>query len=350
MGGGLGRFNKLQEDHAERLKREKGQKAMQEDLFAEASSPKVESKKTSAVLEDKDESVQQTSNYTFRDILLSDIRASFDYQARIEFDETVISNISTSMSTVGVFQNIVVVELEGGGYKLVAGESRFRAAKESVLETIPAKVFPVDTPMSVLIKISLSENANRSDISHFEYYIQWTSLKKDGFVKNNRDIAEFMGHSMSEDYIKMVMGISELPEYMLDNIKSKKYTDLRVFKEFRARAKELIKFKFPTYSPRNETSEQKAYKEHLYNTIYKEVYAEIIEGEYAQKDAQLAIKSATQKERAKLSRSKGDEAGEKKKLTHKDIGVKLPVWLSDEKKSALLKQIDALLSSEAYHL
>ena len=60
------------------------------------------------------------------------------YQPRQTFDDRTIQELSASIAQTGLMQPVVVRRSSGGGYELVAGERRWRAAIKAGLESIPA--------------------------------------------------------------------------------------------------------------------------------------------------------------------------------------------------------------------
>lgn len=74
-----------------------------------------------------------------RQIQLSEITADPD-QPRRYFDEVALAELSASIKEHGVIQPIVVSPKNGGGYVIVAGERRYRAATQAGLVKIPALV------------------------------------------------------------------------------------------------------------------------------------------------------------------------------------------------------------------
>ncbi len=86
-------------------------------------------------------------------------------QPRQHFDEEAFRELVESVKKMGVIQPIVV-RVKGFEYELVAGERRWRAAKEAGLKTIPAVVKQVDEADS--LEIALVENLHREDLNAIE--------------------------------------------------------------------------------------------------------------------------------------------------------------------------------------
>lgn len=86
-------------------------------------------------------------------------------QPRTEFAEETLAALARSIREVGVLQP-VVVRRRDGGYELVAGERRLRAAKLAGLATIPAIIRETDDTDA--LREALIENIHREDLSPLE--------------------------------------------------------------------------------------------------------------------------------------------------------------------------------------
>jgi ParB family chromosome partitioning protein len=87
-------------------------------------------------------------------------------QPRREFDEETLIALSESVKARGILQPVVVRPLPGGGYELVAGERRLRAAKLAGLGTVPAIVRDADE--TERLELALIENMARQDLNAVE--------------------------------------------------------------------------------------------------------------------------------------------------------------------------------------
>lgn len=93
-----------------------------------------------------------------------DIRPN-PYQPRREFDKDALDMLAASIRENGILQPLSVRK-ENGGYELIAGERRLRAAMEVGLPRVPCVVSRVsDEGSSVL---ALVENLQRSNLNFFE--------------------------------------------------------------------------------------------------------------------------------------------------------------------------------------
>src|SRR5436190_13628468 len=84
-------------------------------------------------------------------------------QPRSRFDARSIERLAASMADAGVVQPLIVRPLRDGRYELIAGERRWRAAREAGLATVPAVVR--DEAEAERLQTALIENVAREDLS-----------------------------------------------------------------------------------------------------------------------------------------------------------------------------------------
>lgn len=114
-------------------------------------------------------------------------------QPRKFFDTVSLEELTESIEEFGILQPITVRKVRGG-YELVAGERRFRAAQNAGLDSIPAIILNVDEKKSALL--ALLENLQRDDLSFFEVAESYQSLiKTQGMTQE--EIAKKLGKSQS---------------------------------------------------------------------------------------------------------------------------------------------------------
>jgi ParB family transcriptional regulator, chromosome partitioning protein len=113
-------------------------------------------------------------------------------QPRKRVDAEGVAGLAESVRAQGVIQPVVVRPDGEGGYELVAGERRWRAAKAAGLPTVPALVRETDDRDSLLL--ALVENVAREDLSPVEEARAYAVLQ-DEFTLSLGDIAERVGHS-----------------------------------------------------------------------------------------------------------------------------------------------------------
>lgn len=114
-------------------------------------------------------------------------------QPRASFDESQLGELAASIAVHGVLQPIIVRELADGGYELIAGERRTRAAKLAGLETIPAVVRDTEGGESSL-ELALIENLQREDLNAIETALAYRELI-DRFGLTHEAVARQVGKS-----------------------------------------------------------------------------------------------------------------------------------------------------------
>ena len=87
-------------------------------------------------------------------------------QPRRSFPEEAMTQLSASVKEQGILQPLLVVEQPGGRYRIVAGERRWRAARQAGLATVPCIVRDMD--MIRQMEVSLIENLQREDLNPME--------------------------------------------------------------------------------------------------------------------------------------------------------------------------------------
>jgi ParB family chromosome partitioning protein len=112
-------------------------------------------------------------------------------QPRGGFPEETLEALARSIREVGVLQP-VVVRRRNGGYEMVAGERRLRAAKLAGLATIPAIVREGDDSES--LREALIENIHREDLAPLELAAAFQELLEDLGV-TQETVAERLGYS-----------------------------------------------------------------------------------------------------------------------------------------------------------
>lgn len=125
-----------------------------------------------------DESFDPTANQDdkvsdLRQIKLSEITPD-DEQPRRHFDEEALAELSASIKEHGIVQPIVVTP-KNGGYQIVAGERRWRAAKLAGLEKVPALVRTLSNQHK--LELSLIENLQRRDLNVLETATAYLKLR-----------------------------------------------------------------------------------------------------------------------------------------------------------------------------
>ncbi len=125
------------------------------------------------------------------EIPIGDLRPN-SYQPRTHFDEEGLASLTASVKELGVLQPVLVRPARGGGFELVAGERRWRAAKRAGLQTIPALVRDVGDDTS--LEQALVENLHREDLNPLEEAAAYQQLLED-FHLTHEELAARVGKS-----------------------------------------------------------------------------------------------------------------------------------------------------------
>lgn len=87
-------------------------------------------------------------------------------QPRKSFDEYSLAELSESIAEHGIIQPITVRKTETGYYQIIAGERRWRAARQAGLSEVPARIIEADDKQAM--EIALIENLQREDLNPVE--------------------------------------------------------------------------------------------------------------------------------------------------------------------------------------
>ena len=135
---------------------------------------------------------------------LAQLRAS-PFQPRLTMDEAAIAELSASIAAKGVLQPILVRPVDSG-YEIVAGERRFRAARQAGLVTIPAVVRELTDQET--LEIAIIENLQREDLNPMEEAWAYKQLLDFGLTQEK--VAEAVSKSRSA--IANTLRLLALPE------------------------------------------------------------------------------------------------------------------------------------------
>ena len=115
-------------------------------------------------------------------------------QPRVRFDEEALLELADSIRRYGILQPLTVRRRSGGGFELVAGERRLRAARMAGLREVPCLVAAVSEEDSSLL--ALIENIQRRDLNYME---EAAALRKliETYGLSQEKVAEKLGKSQS---------------------------------------------------------------------------------------------------------------------------------------------------------
>jgi len=131
-------------------------------------------------------------------------------QPRRRFDGEATSGLADSIRAQGVVQPVLVRPRKAGGYELIAGERRWRAAREAGVPTLPALVRDADERDALLL--GLVENVAREQLSPVEEARAY-ALLLDEFGLSLGEIGERVGRSKPS--VSNRLRLLELPDDVL---------------------------------------------------------------------------------------------------------------------------------------
>jgi ParB family chromosome partitioning protein len=155
-----------------------------------------------------DGAVSQGSEAGLRQLPIASIKPH-PGQPRRRFDEAALDELAASIAARGVIQPVIVTR-HGDGYRLVAGERRWRAAQKAQLHEIPALVRDLDE--REVTALALIENLQREDLNPVEEARAYHKLSQDDGL-TQAEIAAFVDKSRS--HVANLQRLLALPEPVL---------------------------------------------------------------------------------------------------------------------------------------
>lgn len=134
-------------------------------------------------------------------------------QPRREFDEKSLAELADSISQHGILQPLLVRPFLDGGYQIVAGERRFRAARMAGLTEVPVVIR--DLSDSETMQLALIENLQREDLTPVEEAKGYKQLM-DSYGLKQEEVSRVVGKSRPA--IANALRLLALPEDILQLI------------------------------------------------------------------------------------------------------------------------------------
>ncbi|WP_449538278.1 ParB/RepB/Spo0J family partition protein [Ferdinandcohnia sp. Marseille-Q9671] len=142
-----------------------------------------------------------------QEIKINELRPN-PYQPRKTFEPEAITELKDSILTYGILQPLIVRK-SIKGFEIVAGERRFRAAKEAKLTSVPVVVRELDEQQ--MMEIALLENLQREDLSPIEEAFAYQSLI-DHLKVTQEQLAKRLGKS--RPHIANHLRLLSLPKHV----------------------------------------------------------------------------------------------------------------------------------------
>ena len=133
-------------------------------------------------------------------------------QPRRIFDDTKIDELAGSIEASGMLQPLVV-RTRAGGYELIAGERRLRAARRLGLPEVPIIIHETADPNSLLL--ALVENLQREDLNPIEEAAAFAELQEQ-FNLTQEQVAEKVGRSRPA--VANALRLLSLPEEIKEHV------------------------------------------------------------------------------------------------------------------------------------
>ena len=114
------------------------------------------------------------------------------YQPRRNFTQDALQSLADSITAQGILQPIVARSLSTGGFEILSGERRWRAAQLAQLATVPVVIKEVSDEAA--IAIGLIENIQREDLNPVEEGLGLKRLQEE-FGLNQEQVATAVGRS-----------------------------------------------------------------------------------------------------------------------------------------------------------
>jgi len=150
------------------------------------------------------------------EILLTEIVANPE-QPRTRFGHQELEELTESVREHGILQPLAVTPVENGGYEIIAGERRFRAAKMAGLKSVPVVVRKTGAEEKLVL--ALIENIQREDLNPIEEAAAYDRLNRE-FGLTQEDIAKKVGKARST--VANVMRLLDLPEEIREAVETGK--------------------------------------------------------------------------------------------------------------------------------
>lgn len=131
-------------------------------------------------------------------------------QPRKRFDPDSLSELADSIRIHGVIQPLTVRRLSSGYYQIIAGERRWRAAKQAGLDEIPAVIIEADDRK--VMELGLIENLQREDLNPAEEARGYQTLMTE-YGLTQEQVAQRMGKSRPA--VTNALRLLNLPEDLM---------------------------------------------------------------------------------------------------------------------------------------
>jgi ParB family chromosome partitioning protein len=141
-------------------------------------------------------------------------------QPRTRFDDQALNELAASLAEVGMLEPILVRRRSSGGFEIVAGERRWRAAQRAGLHDVP--VFVRELSEGKAFEAALVENLQREDLNPLETARAYQRLL-DEHGHSVESIAKLIGKDRST--ISNALRLLKLPDEVIDKIEARELSE-----------------------------------------------------------------------------------------------------------------------------
>ncbi|GKU25826.1 ParB/RepB/Spo0J family partition protein [Clostridium folliculivorans] len=167
--------------------------------------------------EEDNENSDELTDKSATMIPLNNIKAN-ESQPRRYFDNDKINELSESIKNHGIIQPLILKK-ENDNYTIIAGERRWRAAKQLMLKEVPAIVMDIDD--KEILEISLIENIQREDLNAIEEAQAYERLLHE-FSLTQEKLSERIGKSRTaiSNTIRLLNLDKRVQSYIIEGVLS----------------------------------------------------------------------------------------------------------------------------------
>ncbi len=140
-------------------------------------------------------------------------------QPRFNFKSESLKELANSIAAHGLIQPIVVKPTTSGGYKIIAGERRWRACQMAGVSEVPVIIKDIDD--SEIMELALVENLQREDLSAIEEAKGYKTLMET-YELTQEEVSKTVGKSRS--YVANTMRLLNLPQSVIEKLESEDIT------------------------------------------------------------------------------------------------------------------------------
>ena len=147
---------------------------------------------------------------------ISEIEPNRD-QPRKEFEEESMAELADSIAQHGILQPLLVRPIFGGGYQIVAGERRWRAARRAGVSEVPVVVRELTDGQ--VMELALIENLQREDLTPLEEALGYQTLIET-YGMTQDEVSKTVGKSRPS--VTNALRLLNLPQEVRELLEEKK--------------------------------------------------------------------------------------------------------------------------------